>query len=106
MFENKRWLIIPTSITGSINFNEINENSLDALRVSLDGNEVVVSYDINEVTSSYTLEYVHAETGELNTTEINEGMYGRPSFYSENYEEYNYNDILTTLNGDKWFKSI
>lgn len=106
MFENRRWLIIPTSITGSIDFNEIIEASPESLRVSIDGTETVVKYDVNEVTSSYTLEYVHAETGEPQTTEVEAGIYGRPSFYSEDYQEYTYDEILEILNNENWSKPI
>ena len=32
MFENRRWLVIPTSLTSSIDFNQVLELSADTLR--------------------------------------------------------------------------
>ena len=37
MFENRRWLVIPTNLTESINFNQVHQSSIDKLRVSNDG---------------------------------------------------------------------
>ena len=102
MFENRRWLVIPTSITGSINFNEIIESSIDSLRVSIDGSQTFIKYDITEVTASYTVEYTNAETGEIASSSIEAGVYGRPSIYSEEYQEYTHSEILDLLTGSAW----
>lgn len=106
MFENRRWLIIPTSITSSINFNEVLESSTGSLRVSLDGAETFVKYDITEVTASYTMEYVDAQTGQMASSSIAAGIYGRPSIYSASYSEYNHQEILDILTGSNWTSPI
>jgi hypothetical protein len=106
MFENRRWLIIPTSITSSINFNEVLESSPSTLRVSLDGTETFVKYDITEVTASYTTEYVNAQTGQVVSSSIEAGIYGRPSIYSASYSEYTHQEILDILTGSNWTSPI
>jgi hypothetical protein len=102
MFENRRWLVIPISITSSINFNEVLESSLQSLRLSLDGAETFVKYDITEVTASYTTEYIDAQTGQMASSSIAAGIYGRPSIYSSSYSEYNHQEILDILTGSNW----
>ena len=106
MFENRRWLVIPTSITSSINFNEVLESSPTSLRVSLDGTETFVKYDITEVTASYTMEYMDAQTGQMASSSIEAGIYGRPSIYSASYSEYNHQEILDILTGSNWTSPI
>ena len=44
-FENRRWLVIPTSVTSSINFNEVLEPNSSSLRLSLDGSKTFVKYE-------------------------------------------------------------
>ena len=44
MFENRRWLVIPTNLTESINFNQVHQSSIDNLRVSKDGTKKYVKY--------------------------------------------------------------
>lgn len=102
MYENRRWLIIPTNITGSINFNEVLESSMDTLRVSIDGTKTFVKYDITEVTSSYTTEYVDAISGQIMSSSIEQGLYGRPSFYSGVYPEHTHEQIINVLSGTDW----
>jgi hypothetical protein len=106
MFENRKWLVIPTSITSSINFNEVLESSLQSLRLSLDGSETFVKYDITEITSSYTTEYVNALTGQIASSSIEAGIYGRPSIYSSSYSEYDHQGILNLLTGSNWSSPI
>ena len=74
MFENRRWLVIPTSLTSSIDFSEVYETSIDTLRLSLDGSQTFVKYD--------------------------EGS--RPSIYDPQYTEYNHADILELLSTPAW----
>lgn len=102
MYENRRWLIVPTNITGSINFNEVLESSIDTLRVSIDGTKTFVKYDITEVTASYTTEYVDAISGQIMSSSIEQGLYGRPSFYSEVYTEHVHEEIINILSGTDW----
>lgn len=107
MFENRRWLIIPTSLTGSINFNEVLEPSADSLRVSLDGSETFVKYQVNIVTQSYEEYHEDAENpGTWYTSSISAGVYGRPSFYSSSLQEYTHSEILNLLTGSNWSEPI
>jgi hypothetical protein len=102
MFENRRWLVIPTEITGSIDFNEVLESSVEGLRLSLDGTQTFVKYDVTEVTSSFESVFINAESGEEITETVESGVFGRPSVYSEEYNEYNYQEILSLLSTNKW----
>ena len=74
MFENRRWLVIPTSLTSSIDFNQVLESSADTLRLSVDGTQTFVKYEVNQ----------------------------RPSIYSPEYNEYNHTEILELLSGEEW----
>jgi hypothetical protein len=102
MFENRRWLVIPTSITGSIDFNQVLESSTGSLRLSVDGTQTFVKYEITEITASYTEEYEDLETGELTSSTIQAGIYGRPSIYSSSYNEYTHTEILELLSTEAW----
>ena len=77
-YENRRYLIIPTTITGSINFNEVHETSVDTLRLNISGSQTFVKY----------------ESG------------SRPSIYSGSYSEYTHTEILTILTGSEWTSPI
>ena len=101
-FPNRRWMVIPTSLTGSIDFREVLESSADSLRLSIDGSKTFVKYEVNEVTASYTEVWPDPETGTEETYTVEAGVYGRPSFYSEVYPEYNHQEILNLLTGSEW----
>jgi len=101
-FPNRRWLVIPTSITSSIDFGQVYQLSADNLRTSVDGTQTFVKYDINEVTQSYSTTSIDPETLEETTYTTEAGIYGRPSIYSEEYTEYNHQDILTLLATEAW----
>lgn len=75
MYENRRYLVIPTSVTSSIDFNEVMETSIETLRLSIDGTQTFVKYDITN---------------------------GRPSIYSEEYTEYTHTQILELLSTSDW----
>lgn len=103
MFENRRWLVIPTSLTSSIDFNQVLESNIDSLRLSIDGSETFIKYEINEVTSSYEEYYPDVENPDIMiTSSIEAGIYGRPSTYDSQYTEYNHADILTLLSTEAW----
>ena len=102
MFENRRWLVIPTNITGSINFDEVKESGVDSLRISNDGLKTFVKYDVEIIETEITYTTINPETGDNIVTTINEGIYGRPSFYSEEYDEYNHQEILDLLLNPEW----
>ena len=101
-YDNRRYLIIPTSLTGSVDFNQVHETSAETLRLSVDGTKTFLKYDVTEVTASYTEVYPDPETEEMVETTIEAGVYGRPSVYSEEYPEYTHSEILTVLSGTDW----
>jgi hypothetical protein len=102
LFENRRWLVIPSSITGSIDFSQVVEGSIESLRLSVDKSKTFVKYDILEVTASYTQSYINAETGTTGSYVVEAGVYGRPTIYDPEYPEYNYNEIITLLQTEEW----
>tara|TARA_R110002153_G_scaffold39704_1_gene114187 strand:- start:84 stop:416 length:333 start_codon:yes stop_codon:yes gene_type:complete len=103
MFENRRWLVLPTTLTNSIDFNQVLESSVDTLRLSIDGSKTFVKYEINEVTASYEEYYQDAEDPDTwFTSSIEAGVYGRPSIYDSQYTEYNHTEILNLLTGSNW----
>jgi len=101
-YENRRYLIIPTAITSSINFDEVYETSIDTLRLSVDGNKTFVKYDVTVEEIDRTETFIDLETNEEVTIEIKAGVYGRPSIYSSEYDEYNHADILIVLSSEEW----
>jgi hypothetical protein len=105
-FPNRRWLVIPTTITGSINFSQVLQDSTGSLRLSVDGTQTFVKYEITEITESYTVSGVVAETGVETTHTVEAGIYGRPSIYSPEYPEYNHEEILALLSTEAWTKPI
>ena len=105
MYENRRWLIIPSTLVGSINFNEIKENSLDSLRFSLDGTKTFVKYDVTIVESDQTETHFNPETRQLENHITKAGIYGRPSIYSSDMDEYTNDQIMQILDGPEWSKS-
>ena len=102
MFENRRWLVIPTNLTESINFNKVHQSSIYKLRVSNDGAQTFVKYEVNVVTSSFDTTYTNAETNKEVTSTTDAGVYGRPDIYSSDYTEYNHTEILNVLAGSNW----
>jgi hypothetical protein len=102
MFENRRWLVIPAELTGSVDFTQVLEASPETLRYSVDKTETFVKYDVNIVTASYTQSFVDATTGNVESYVIEAGTYGRPSIYSEEYTEYAHQEILELLATPKW----
>ena len=106
MFENRRWLVIPTNLTESINFNQVHQSSIDKLRVSNDGTQTFVKYEVNIVTSSFDTTYNNPETEEDETYTTDAGVYGRPTIYSSSYSEYNHTEILNVLTGSNWITEV
>lgn len=101
-YDNRRYLIIPTSVTNSINFNQVHETSIETLRLNVDGTQTFVKYEITEVTASYTESFEDPETEEITESVIEQGIYGRPSIYSESYSEHTHSEILSILTGSDW----
>jgi hypothetical protein len=105
LYPDRRWLVIPTSITNSIDFTQVEETSINTLRLSVDKTETFVKYFVNVVTASYTASYINAETGETGSYIVYAGTYGRPSIYSPEYPEYLYPEILELLSTPFWTES-
>lgn len=101
-FENRRWLIIPSSLVSSINFNEVLENDPNSLRFSVDGTKTFIKYEVRVVEQSYETSIINAETGQEQTITIEAGVYGRPSIYSESYPELTHTQMLELLSTSEW----
>ena len=101
-FANRRWLIIPTTLTGSIDFNQVLESSPESLRLSVDGTKTFIKYEINEVLEDQTHTGINPETGEESLYTTLAGVYGRPSIYQEGDIEYNHEEILHILSTEEW----
>ena len=106
MFENRRWLVIPTSITGSINFDEVIEIGPESLRVSVDGTKTFVKYEIYVVNEQIRYESINPENGENIIRIVEPSTYGRPSFYSNEYMELTHQEILDLLLTPEWNKPL
>ena len=73
-YENRRWVLINTSETGSIDFSQVMETSTDTLRFNLSGSQTFVKFEGNTPSflSGKTL-YTHSEIRTiLDTTDWNE----------------------------------
>jgi hypothetical protein len=105
-FENRRWLVIPTMMTGSVDFTQVLEASPETLRCSVDGTETFVKYEVMIVTASYTQSFINPETLETGSYVVEAGTYGRPSIYSEEYVEYNHQEILELLATSEWTRPM
>jgi hypothetical protein len=101
-YENRRYLIIPTSITGSINFSQVGETSIDTLRLSVDGTKTFVKYEVHIEEEDRTETYTNPETGEEETYTVTAGVYGRPDIYNDEYDEYTHQEILQVLSTEEW----
>jgi hypothetical protein len=105
-FPNRRWLIIPTTATGSINFNQILEPSPESLRLSVDGTKTFIKYEINEILEDQTYTGINSETGKETKHITLAGVYGRPDIYQEGDTEYNHEEILHILSTEEWTKPM
>lgn len=101
-FPNRRWLVVPTSLTESIDFAQVLESSAEALRLSVDGTKTFIKYEINIVPEDYTVVVPNLETDTESSYIVTAGTYGRPTFYSEEYTEYNHEQILELLATPEW----
>jgi len=102
MYDNRKYLIIPSSIVDNINFTQVHETSKDTLRYSVDGSKTFVKYDLITYEEDFVQTITNAETGEPMTTTIPAGTYGRPSIYDPSYPEYTHEEILTVLSTEEW----
>ena len=106
MYENRKYLIIPSSIVDNINFSQVHETSKDTLRYSVDGTKTFVKYDLITYEEDFVQTITNAETGEPMTTTIPAGNYGRPSVYDPSYPEYTHEEILTVLSTEEWTRPM
>ena len=105
-FQNRRWLVLPTSIVDDIDFNQVHESNIESLRKSVDETLTFVKYEVNVVEETYTETHVDPETGEDVINTIEAGTYGRPSIYNEDYTEYTHSEILELLSTEQWTDQI
>lgn len=101
-FRNRRWLVIPTTIQHQINFSEICEPNVEGLRLSKDGSKTFIKYDVKVVQKTYTETHIDEITGDEISYTIEAGVYGRPSIYSEDFDEYDHEGILELLSTEEW----
>jgi hypothetical protein len=101
-FENRRWLVIPTTLTGSVDFTQVLESYPGQLRTSVDGTKTFIKYEINIVPEDYVVTVPNPETGEESSYTVTAGVYGRPAIYSPEYPEYNHQEILELLATPEW----
>ena len=106
IFENRRWLVIPTSIVDDIDFNQVHQSNVESLRKSVDETLTFVKYEVNVVEETYTETFEDPETGEEVVNTVEAGTYGRPSVYSEEYTEYTHSEILELLLTEQWTEQI
>lgn len=106
MYDNRKYLIIPSSIVDNINFTQVQETSKDTLRYSVDASKTFVKYDVVVYDEDVTQTTINAETGETVTTTIPAGTYGRPSIYDPSYPEYTHEEILEVLSTEEWTRPI
>ena len=102
MFENRRYLIIPVGITVGLDFNEVHETSMDTIRKSINGEKTFVKYDVTIIEEDIITEFVNPETNETQEFITEAGIYGRPSFYSEEYQELTHSQMLELLMTSEW----
>jgi len=105
-YENRRYLIIPTSVIELIDFSQVLETSVDTLRLSVNETETFVKYNVTIENEDRTETYINPETNEEIVIEIKAGVYGRPSIYSEEYQELTHQQILELLSTDEWTKKV
>jgi hypothetical protein len=103
LWPDRRWLIIPTSITSSINWDQVIEPDPQGLRLSVDQSKTFVKYDVTAVTASYTQSWVDPVTHQSESILIPSGTYGRPDIYPQGLGEYEYQPILNILSTPEWF---
>ena len=66
MYENRKYVIFNTSETGSIDFSQVMETSVNTLRLNLSGSQTFVKYEGSQPSSvaglsSKSSEYTHTQ---------------------------------------------
>jgi hypothetical protein len=106
LWPNRRWLIIPTTVTSSIDWSQVLESEPTTLRLSVDQQKTFVKYDVTVVTASYSQSWYDPTTHTTESILIPSGTYGRPDIYPEGLGEYNYPEILVILSTPEWTSPI
>ena len=65
-FSERRWVILDTSETGSIDFSQVLQTSSETLRLNISGSQTIVKYEGDQPSSITALstksqEYTHSE---------------------------------------------
>ena len=76
MYENRKYVIFNTSETGSIDFSQVKETSVNTLRLNLSGSQTFVKYEGSQPSSVAGL--------------------------SSKSNEYTHEQILNVLTGSEW----
>lgn len=105
-FENRRWLVIPSTLVESIDFNQVLEFDKDSLRYSLDGTQTFIKYELNIVDEDIIRTFLNPESQVEETFTTLAGVYGRPSVWSESYPELTHSQILDLLNTSFWSEPL
>ena len=79
MYENRKYVIFNTSETGSIDFSQVMETSVNTLRLNLSGSQTFVKYEGSQPSSVAGL--------------------------SSKSNEYTHTQILNVLTGSEWSNS-
>ena len=81
MYENRKYVIFNTSETGSIDFSQVMETSVNTLRLNISGSQTFVKYEGSQPSSvaglsSKSNEYTHTEILNVLTGSewVSEGM--------------------------------
>jgi hypothetical protein len=101
-FQNRRWLVIPSTLADQIDFSQVLQTSKETLRYSIDGTKTFVKYEVTIVNETYIKEFINVETRETESYTVNAGIYGRPSIWSPNLQELDYVGILELLSTSEW----
>lgn len=96
-----RYLVIPVTLTGSLNYNQLLEYDTSTFRISADGSKTFVKYNVNDVTASYTQSWYDPIAHQSHSIVIEAGVYGRPDIYPLG-SEYTHDQILVILSSDEW----
>lgn len=96
-----RYLVIPVTLTGSLNYDQLLEYDTSTFRISTDGSKTFVKYNVNDVTASYTQSWYDPIAHQSHSIVIEAGVYGRPDIYPSG-SEYTHDQILVILSSDEW----
>ena len=96
-----RCLIIPVTLTGSLNYDQLLEYDTSTLRLSVDGTKTFVKYNVNDITASYTQSWFDPISHQTQSIIIEAGVYGRPDIYPSG-SEYTHEQILVILSDNEW----